>query len=252
MRTKPRRPSFPALWRFGLAIVFLALGGAIAAASPRWQRTNAAARAQGVAIAVCLPGERNCLHRRSVAVIADDFDFIEMIAGDWLAGPTRTQRRPARDDERDGDRRGGVARNLNLPVSRGPIDRAFLLRIARPSELAGRSSAVGLRGDLSARRIRARPANASANLRQRAEPRHRRPPRRPGAGFEWPIPGSISRSRSAGLEDRPRTRTKQGRGPQPRPRGHPNVRACRPPGRGGFLSRPNSLAHGRGRQAWLC
>ncbi len=157
MRTKPRRPSFPALWRFGLAIVFLALGGAIAAASPRWQRTNAAARAQGMEIAVCLPGDEIVC----IGVGCRDpegFDFVEMIVGDWLAGPTRVSAGPhvttsvMEIDE-------GASRAMNLPVSRGPIDRAFLLRIAGHRSLrvealrSGYAAIFPLAGYWRARRI---------------------------------------------------------------------------------------------------
>jgi hypothetical protein len=60
--------------------VLVALNVGIAAASPRWEQTNAAGREQGVAIAVCLPGDE-------VVCIGigcrdpDSFDFVEMIVG---------------------------------------------------------------------------------------------------------------------------------------------------------------------------
>ncbi len=124
MRTKPPRPSPVGASRFILALVFLVLGGALAAASPRWERTNAAGRAQGVAIAVCLPfNEIVC-----IGIGCRDpggFDFVEMIVGDWLDGPTRLSAGPhvttivMEADER-------ASRALNFPVSRGPINRAFL------------------------------------------------------------------------------------------------------------------------------
>ena len=55
MRTKLRRLSLVPLYQFALATVCVVLSGAIAAASPRWERANAVGQAQGVAIAVCLP-----------------------------------------------------------------------------------------------------------------------------------------------------------------------------------------------------
>jgi hypothetical protein len=107
--------------------VLVALNVGIAAASPRWEQTNAAGREQGVAIAVCLPGDE-------VVCIGigcrdpDSFDFVEMIVGDWLQGPTRlsagaqTTTSVMKADER-------ASRALNLPVSRGPVDRVFLFRL---------------------------------------------------------------------------------------------------------------------------
>ena len=55
MRTKLRRLSLVPLYQFTFATVCVVLSGAIAAASPRWERANAVGQAQGVAIAVCLP-----------------------------------------------------------------------------------------------------------------------------------------------------------------------------------------------------
>jgi len=81
-------PSLGALGRFAFAIVLVVSSGVTAGPAPHWEKTSAAGREQGVVIAVCLPvSEIVC-----VAVDCRDrngFDFVEMILGDWLHGPTR-------------------------------------------------------------------------------------------------------------------------------------------------------------------
>ena len=66
-------------------------------------------RQQGIVNAVCLPvSEIVC-----VGVGCRDqngFDFVEMIAGDWLHGPTRLSAGPYYNDDRDGSRQAGVER----------------------------------------------------------------------------------------------------------------------------------------------
>ena len=109
MRAKPICPSLGALGRFTLAIVLVVSSGATAGPSPRWERTNAAGRQQGIVNAVCLPvSEIVC-----VGVGCRDqngFDFVEMIVGDWLHGPTRLSAGPYYNDDRDGSRQAGVER----------------------------------------------------------------------------------------------------------------------------------------------
>ena len=128
MRTKLRRLSLVPLYRFTLATVCVVLSAAIAAASPRWETANAVAHAQGVAIAVCLPvSEIVCIGFGCRN--PHNFDFVEMIAGDWLVGPTRLSARAhATTSVMEIDAR--ASRAFRSPVSRGRIDRAFLLRLA--------------------------------------------------------------------------------------------------------------------------
>jgi hypothetical protein len=127
MRVKQRCILIGASYYCALMLVLAALNGGIATASPRWEKTNAAGLEQGVAIAVCLPADE-------VICVGigcrdpDGFDFVEMIVGDWLQGPTllsagaHNATSVMSADER-------ASRALNLPVSRGPVDRAFLLRL---------------------------------------------------------------------------------------------------------------------------
>jgi hypothetical protein len=127
MRAGRKRNSLGASYCSALAIVLVALNGDIAAASPGWETTNAAGLEQGVAIAVCLPGDEVVCIGVGCRV-PHGFDFVEMIVGDWLEGPTRlsagahTTTSVMRADNR-------ASRALNVPVSRGPVDHAFLLRL---------------------------------------------------------------------------------------------------------------------------
>jgi hypothetical protein len=108
--------------------VFLA-GEAIAADSPRWEATNPVTLRQNVAIAVCLPREGEIVCVGLGCRWKGGYDFVEMITGDWLEGPTRLSagahatRTVMRIDRR-------ASRVLNLPVSRGRIRAAFLWRLA--------------------------------------------------------------------------------------------------------------------------
>ena len=157
MRAKLICPSLGALGRFTLAIVFVVSSGATAAPSSRWEKTNAAGREQGVVIAVCLPvSEIVC-----VGVGCRDrngFDFVEMIVGDWLHGPTRLSAGAYATTTMMGvDERASNA--LNLPVSRGPINRTFLARLARHGSLriealeSGYSATFPLTGFRRARHV---------------------------------------------------------------------------------------------------
>jgi hypothetical protein len=150
-------PSLGALGRFTLAIVLVVSSGATAGLAPRWEKTNAAGREQGIVIAVCLPvSEIVC-----VGVGCRDqngFDFVEMIVGDWLHGPTRLSAGAYTTTTTMGaDERASSA--LNLPVSRGPIDRTFLARLARHGSLrvealeSGYSATFPLAGFRRARHV---------------------------------------------------------------------------------------------------
>ena len=102
---------------------------AIAADSPRWEGTNPVALRQNVAIAVCLPREDEIVCVGLGCRRKGGYNFVEMITGDWLEGPTRLSvgahetRTVMRIDRR-------ASRALNLPVSRGRIRAAFLWRLA--------------------------------------------------------------------------------------------------------------------------
>lgn len=157
MRTKPPRPSPAGACRFTLALLFLVLSGALAAASPRWERTNAAGRAQGVAIAVCLPfNEIVCIGIGCRG--PGGFDFVEMIVGDWLEGPTRLSAGPhVTTSVMEVDER--ASRAFNFPVSRGLINRAFLRRLVGHGSLrvealqSGYAATFPLAGFRRARRM---------------------------------------------------------------------------------------------------
>jgi hypothetical protein len=127
MEASCSRNSPGASYGAALAIVLVALQGEAAAAAG-WEATNEAGREQGVAIAVCLPvDEVVCVGIGCRA--PGRYDFVEMIVGDWLEGPTRlsagwrwaigvmTADKPA-------------SAALNVPVLRGPVGREFLRRLA--------------------------------------------------------------------------------------------------------------------------
>ena len=113
-----------------LGLLLAPSGEATAEALPRWERANAAALHQNVAIAVCLPSEEEIICAGIGCRKKGGYDFVEMITGDWLEGPTRLSA-------------GGhitttvmnidrlASRAMNVPVSRGPIRSAFLWRLVR-------------------------------------------------------------------------------------------------------------------------
>ncbi len=102
--------------------------GAIAAAPPRWERTNAAGLGQNVAIAVCLPREEEIVCVGVGCRKKGGYNFVEMITGDWLEGPTRLSAGAhVTTTVMSVDRR--ASRAMNVPVSRGPIRGAFLWRL---------------------------------------------------------------------------------------------------------------------------
>jgi len=113
-----------------VAGAMFAASGAIAAAPTRWERTNAAALRQNVIIAVCLLQEEEIVCVGVGCRKMGGYDFVEMITGDWLEGPTRLNAgghvttSVMRIDRR-------ASRALNVPVSRGPIRSAFLWRLVR-------------------------------------------------------------------------------------------------------------------------
>ena len=144
-------PALGALGRFTLAIVLVVSSGATAGPAPRWEKTSAAGREQGIVIAICLPvSEIVC-----VGVGCRDqngFDFVEMIVGDWLHGPTRLSAGAYTTTTTMGaDERASSA--LKLPVSRGSIDRRFVARLARHGSLRVEAFGVRLFGNLSTRRV---------------------------------------------------------------------------------------------------
>ena len=111
-----------------LALLLVTSGEVTAEPPPRWEETNPAAFHQNVAIAVCLPREEEivcvgvCCRRKG------GYDFVEMITGDWLEGPTRLSAGGhvtttfMRIDRR-------ASRAMNVPVSRGRVRRTFLWRL---------------------------------------------------------------------------------------------------------------------------
>ena len=123
---EPCRPR-GALRNAALAILLVASGGAIAAMPLRWERANAPGLPRNLAIAVCLPGDEIVC----VGVGCREgggYDFVQMIAGDWLLGPTRLSAGAhVTTTVMDVDQWG--SRAMNLPVSRGPIRSAFLKRL---------------------------------------------------------------------------------------------------------------------------
>ena len=123
----------PTRWRNICATLGLLLapsGEATAEALPRWERANAAALHQNVAIAVCLPSEEEIICAGIGCRKKGGYDFVEMITGDWLEGPTRL-RAGGRftTTVMSADRQ--ASRAMNVPVSRGPVRPAFLWRLVR-------------------------------------------------------------------------------------------------------------------------
>ena len=103
--------------------------GAIAEAPARWEETNAAALRQKVAIAVCLPTENEIVCVGVGCRKKGAYDFVEMITGDWLEGRTRLRAAGhVTTTVMSIDRR--ASRAMNVPVSRGPVRRLFLWRLA--------------------------------------------------------------------------------------------------------------------------
>jgi hypothetical protein len=100
---------------------------ATASAIPEWQAANAVGKKYNMVIATCIPSEETvCVGfgcRDSYG-----FDFVEMIVGDWLEGPTRldaaehtTTVAMSADDL--------ASREMNIPVSRGYVEAAFVARL---------------------------------------------------------------------------------------------------------------------------
>ena len=111
-----------------LAIFLAPSGGATAAAPPRWEETNAAALRQNVAIAVCLPRENEIVCVGVGCRKRGGYNFVEMITGDWLEGPTRLSAAGhVTTTVMSIDRR--ASRAMNVPVSRGRVRRTFLWRL---------------------------------------------------------------------------------------------------------------------------
>ena len=111
-----------------LALLLVTSGGATAAAPPRWERTNAAALRQNVAIAVCLPREDEIVCVGVGCRKKGGYNFVEMITGDWLEGPTRLSAAGhVTTTVMRVDRR--ASRAMKVPVSRGRIRQTFLWRL---------------------------------------------------------------------------------------------------------------------------
>ena len=112
-----------------LALLLVTSGEATAEVPPRWEETNAVALRQNVEVAVCLPREKEIVCVGIGCRKTGGYDFVEMITGDWLEGRTRLRvaghvtTTVMRIDRR-------ASRALNAPVSRGPIRRLFLWRLA--------------------------------------------------------------------------------------------------------------------------
>ena len=111
--------------RSTLTLLLVTLAAVAAAAPPRWEGTNAAALRQNVAIAVCLPREDEIVCVGVGCRKTKGYDFVEMITGDWLEGPTRLSAGAhVTTTVMRVDRR--ASRAMKMPVSRGPIRQAFL------------------------------------------------------------------------------------------------------------------------------
>ena len=94
-----------------------------------------------MAIAVCLPGDEivcigfGCHYRGA-------YDFVEMITGDWLFGPTRLEAGP-HVTTIDMTLDAWASRAFNIPVSRGPIRGSFLRQIVGHESLRVQSLKSG-------------------------------------------------------------------------------------------------------------
>ncbi len=101
-----------------------------AEALPRWERASAAALRLNVAIAVCLPSQEEIICVGVGCRKKRGYDFVEMITGDWLEGPTRLNAGGhVTTTVMSVDRR--ASRAMNAPVSRGPVRSAFLWHLVR-------------------------------------------------------------------------------------------------------------------------
>ena len=124
-----------------LALLLAPFDRATATTSPRWEETNAAALEQNVAIAVCLPREEEIVCVGFGCCKSGGYNFVEMITGDWLEGPTRL-RAGGRftTTVMSADRQ--ASRAMNVPVSRGPVRPAFLWRLVRHENASLRVEAL--------------------------------------------------------------------------------------------------------------
>ena len=113
-----------------LALLLAPFDRATATTSPRWEETNAAALEQNVAIAVCLPREEEIVCVGFGCRKSGGYDFVEMVTGDWLEGRTRLRAGGrVTTTVMSADRQ--ASRAMNVPVSRGPVRKAFLWRLVR-------------------------------------------------------------------------------------------------------------------------
>ena len=91
--------------------------------------------------------ERNCLRRPRLPQ-EGGYSFVEMITGDWLEGLTRLSAGShVTTTVMKIDRR--ASRAMNVPVSRGPIRRAFLWSLAGNENESLRVRALASRYDAS-------------------------------------------------------------------------------------------------------
>ena len=130
MATKQWRQRGAGILCSALALLLATFGGATAEAPPRWEETNAAALQQNVAIAVCLPREEQIVCVGFGCRKSGGYDFVEMVTGDWLEGRTRLRAGGrVTTTVMSADRQ--ASRAMNVPVSRGPVRKAFLWRLVR-------------------------------------------------------------------------------------------------------------------------
>ena len=128
MAAKQWRPRGGGILCSTLALLLIISAGATTAAQPRWERTNAAALRQNVAIAVCLPREDEIVCVGVGCRKTKGYDFVEMITGDWLEGPTRLSAGAhVTMTVMRVDRRASGA--MKVPMSRGHVRRTFLWRL---------------------------------------------------------------------------------------------------------------------------